>query len=271
MDSIEDRQKRYSVAQNRAVLWRGLLEEAYQYALPTRDDFTNQSVGQNRMHQVWDSTALSGVQSFASNLQYLLMPPFQRWMQFVPGPQFEIIARQRNISEQGIKQELAFLTEVFFQYLDQSNFSLAVNEALQDMSISMGVMLLNEGPTTDNPLIFSAIPISQIAIEEGADGNIQNYWHSMKIAARLIKEKWRDVQLTDALQTLLTHSPDQEIELIQGMIYYPEAPDSTKPYYYYVCEVATKTEIVQRWMNYSPWLGFRLANPPEKYLGAVLS
>jgi len=267
MEDAKIRWARYQNAKSRRDKWQGILEEAYRYALPTRDDFSNLTTGSDRMQTVFDATAIEGTQNFASNLQYLLMPPFQRWMEFVPGPQWQLYARNKNISEQQLKQALQFTSETFFRYLDQSNFALAANEALQDMAISLGVILINEGPP-DNPLIFQSIPIDQIAVEEGATGTLENYWHDLEVPARRILEMWPDAQLTQDLQTTINNAPDTLIKLVQSTVKYGDQDDNNPtPYYYCVSECAQQTEIVKRFMKYSPWIGFRFSRSPGEILG----
>ena len=75
LETADQRYKRYLKAQERMDLWLNLFQTAYKYAIPDRDDFFNQNTsGDNRMNDVFDSTAIDGVQDYASTIQSILTP-----------------------------------------------------------------------------------------------------------------------------------------------------------------------------------------------------
>ena len=51
-----------------------LFEECYEYALPQRESFYSETIGQRRDDKIFDETAVVGVQEFASRLQSGLVP-----------------------------------------------------------------------------------------------------------------------------------------------------------------------------------------------------
>ena len=64
-----DKIKRFQVAASRKAGWSELYEEALAYSAPQRNSFSKQMKGSSRSGQVFDSTAQSAMQKFASNLQ----------------------------------------------------------------------------------------------------------------------------------------------------------------------------------------------------------
>ena len=77
--------KQYKEAQNTKDYWKDKFEEAYEYCLPNRESFYEESPGQRRTDKIFDETAVVGVQEFASRLQAGITPTFARWADFQAG------------------------------------------------------------------------------------------------------------------------------------------------------------------------------------------
>ena len=54
--------KRYDKAKTIRQKWEGLFQECYEYALPMRETFYSQTVGERRDDKILDETAVVGVQ-----------------------------------------------------------------------------------------------------------------------------------------------------------------------------------------------------------------
>ena len=68
--------KQYEEAVSIKDHWREKFEEAYEYCLPNRESFYDESPGQRRTDKIFDETAVVGVQEFASRLQAGIVPTF---------------------------------------------------------------------------------------------------------------------------------------------------------------------------------------------------
>ena len=77
--------KRAEKAQGHKSNWDAMLSDAYEFALPMRNTYNSQAPGQQKMDRVFDSTAINSVQNFASILQQGVTPPFQEFLDFLPG------------------------------------------------------------------------------------------------------------------------------------------------------------------------------------------
>ena len=77
--------KKYQEAVSVKDHWREKFEEAYEYCLPNRESFYEESPGQKRTDKIFDETAVVGVQEFASRLQAGIVPTFARWADFQAG------------------------------------------------------------------------------------------------------------------------------------------------------------------------------------------
>jgi hypothetical protein len=266
LENARKRHKRYEVAKSRMDQWLGLLEDAYKYAIPDRDDFFDKSEAENRMDDIFDSTAIEGVQNFANNIQIILTPPFSRWATLIPG---DLVSKSKGFTDQekkSIKEKLEEVTEILFKHLQASNFSLKSNESLQDLSVGTGIMILNEG-SDDDPFQFGAVPISQVAIGEGGNGSIENFWRAWNIEIRLVEEKWPGIKLTPDLESLAKNAPDQKVKVLEGSIHYPQN-DSEHEYCYYVQSMKGGFEdMLFEWRDYNAFTGFRAALSPGEILG----
>ena len=77
--------QRFQRAQSIASQWHHIWEECYDYAIPNRTSFYEEGVGEDRMDKVYDETAITSTQEFASRLQLGLTPPFMQWMDLKAG------------------------------------------------------------------------------------------------------------------------------------------------------------------------------------------
>ena len=61
--------KKFSQSSALKEVWRSKFEEAYEYTMPGRESFYEESPGQKRTDRIFDETAVVGIQEFASRLQ----------------------------------------------------------------------------------------------------------------------------------------------------------------------------------------------------------
>ena len=163
--------KKYKEAQGIKDYWKDKFEEAYEYCLPNRESFYDESPGQRRTDKIFDETAVVGVQEFASRLQAGITPTFARWADFQAGS--EIPPEQKP----EINLNLDKITEYVFQVLQTSNFNQEIHEAFMDLAIGTGVMLVEEGDAV-NPIKFTAVPLTRVCLNNGPDGKIDTVYRT---------------------------------------------------------------------------------------------
>ena len=163
--------KKYKEAQSIKDYWKDKFEEAYEYCLPNRESFYDESPGQRRTDKIFDETAVVGVQEFASRLQAGITPTFARWADFQAGS--EIPPEQKP----EINLNLDKITEYVFQVLQTSNFNQEIHEAFMDLAIGTGVMLVEEGDAV-NPIKFTAVPLTRVCLNNGPDGKIDTVYRT---------------------------------------------------------------------------------------------
>ena len=167
--SAEQISKRYKAAWQKKEQWRNLYEQCYQYALPQRNLYDGYweggTGGRVKNLQVFDSTAVHGVQRFANRIQAGLFPADKDWMILVPGTEIPEEAQDE------VRAGLQNYTDKFFSIIRQTNFDLAMGEFLLDLSVGTGIMLIQPGDDIQ-PIRFQAIPQTLVALEEGPQGTV---------------------------------------------------------------------------------------------------
>jgi hypothetical protein len=253
-DSFDERIKLYESAVEDLSYYEQEFEQAYRFSFPNRNRWymrDSKTFITDKSSHHWDSTAIEGNQQFASNMQTLLMPMSQDWFSFKPGYDFAYAANNLLI-----KQALDRQSETVLQYLRSSNLNLEANLAIQDCGISTGLLQIHIDPKNKtSPLSFEAIPMYQVAIGE-YKGRIENVWRKFKIKAKDITNYWPKAELNKALSDKVKESPNEDVELIEGTVYYPSNPDKQK-YLYTVSHVDTKFDVVFEERSWSPWIPFR--------------
>lgn len=257
LGSPEDLIKRCQKAKQNKTPWETHLSQCYRYAIPNRETFYNYSPGQKKNTDIFDSTAVIGVQRFASRLQATLIPPWRRWSTLAPGS--EIPERDRE----GVQKELDKVTRIMFDHINHSNFATQSHEALLDLSVSTGVLTCEHTDNPDTMLDFNAIPLSDVYPEEGPNGVIETMWREHTMPARNVMRLWPDADVSPKLAKTIRDNADEKVTLIEGTVHAPKAGD----YHNVVLEGDEKRLIFTQRFEVSPWIAFRESVVPGEVLG----
>ena len=261
--SPEKLSKRYKSAWQKKEGWRNLYEQCYQYALPQRNLYDgyhedNQG-GRIKNLQVFDSTAVHGVQRFANRLQSGLFPPDKDWMDLLPGTEIPPEAME------DVRGGLQGYTDKFFSIIRQTNFDLAMGEFLMDLSVGTGIMLIQPGDDLQ-PIRFQAIPQYLCALEEGPNGTVENVYRKMRVAVENIEQIWPEAELPDVLKKLKQDKPQEMVNLQESTILNVEQGG----YGYYVCYKSAdnnESMLVYRALKNSPWVCSRFSKVSGEVMG----
>lgn len=215
---------RFSKAKSNRSNWEGTLRECYELFLPNRDAFNSGKVaGSERATKVVDDAGTQAVKQFVNQLKNKLMPAQQKWAKIVPSGAIERATLRGEITEEQSKQiqiELDRNSELLFNYIKASNLDVAIIEALQDMCISTGAILISETGDLDNPFNCASVPSDQLVIEECNTGTIKNVWREWYVKAEEIPAIWPQYEKNDVkLNKLLDKNPTTKIKVIEGTVY----------------------------------------------------
>ena len=174
--------KRYKKAEGIKDYWKEKFEEAYEFTMPQRESFFEETAGQRRTDKIFDETAVVGIQEFASRLQAGMTPTFARWADFEAGSE---IPEQMKPS---INEQLDSITSYVFEVLQSSNFNTEVHECFMDLAIGTGCLLVEEGDAI-SPVKFNAIPLPRLTLNSGPDNKIDQIFRTRYV-------DYEDLQVT---------------------------------------------------------------------------
>src|SRR5690606_25265015 len=111
---------------------------------------------------LYDSTCVEATKTFVSKIHTVMCPPQVQW------GFLEVDVHSNKFTKEEVHDAQMFLNEYMrklFRYIHKSNFDVVANEAFFDMAIGTSNIVCN--PYTDsNPLLYTSIPVDQLAIEE---------------------------------------------------------------------------------------------------------
>jgi len=205
--------KRFSEAKKRRELWRSLLQEAYDFALPQKETFNFHSPGQKKNRHIYDSTAVMGVRTYAARIQSAHTPPWKHWMNFVAGTDTPKADRDN------LNKQLEEATDIFFNHLDESDYSNQSTESDQDLAISTGAMFFEEGNELEGePLFkFTSVPLAQLYLEAG-EGAKNTGWREHEVEARNVPLMWPAGDFGKDLGDKIEKTPDAKVKIVNGVL-----------------------------------------------------
>lgn len=217
LGSVSDLMKRFNSANELYNLWRSLHQEAYDFSAPGRETFRFHSPGQNKNRQVFDSTAVIGLQKFANRIQAALIPAWMDWGELVSGSDVP------EDEKENVNKDLEEITKTVFASLNHSNFYTEITPALVDYGIGTGGILIEEGDfDTDEAMRFTNVPLAELYVEKPAGGPIKNAWRRQMIKPSQIKELWPEAELPQELEKLSKKIDSKEVEILNGNLFNKE-------------------------------------------------
>lgn len=200
--------KKYEKAKSLRENFVDLFEECYEYALPQRESFYYEAVGQRRDDKIFDETAVVGVQEFASRLQQGLVPNFARWADFRAGSEVP------NEARESVDNELDEVTEYVFEVIQNSNFGQEIHESFLDLAVGTGILSVSEGDAV-NPIVFSAIPLPHVVLDTGPDDRIDHVYRERHVRNSDIPLMYKKARISQKLQSKIQSHPDERVKVLE--------------------------------------------------------
>lgn len=244
---------RYERAKSKRTNFVDVFEECYEYALPQRESFYYEVSGQRRDDKIFDSTAVVGVQEFASRLQAGLVPNFARWADLTAGS--EVPKEERD----AVNNELDEVTEYVFEVLQNSNFAQEVHESFMDLAVGTGVLVCEEGDAI-NPIRFSAIPLPHVILDTGPDDRIDHVFRERKnVRYDQLTILYPKGMFNEQLIGLMANQGDQTTTVLE-VVCRDYSQKNEEAYLHYAICMTTKSVIMKRNMKgigSNPFICFR--------------
>lgn len=246
---------RYRKAKSVADQWIALLNRAYDYAVPNRNLFywTSQSQGAQKNAKVYDTTSIAATNAFVSKVQSALTPVGQTWAHLSSGTTVP------EESQQKFDEYLQAITDKLFEYLNQSNFDMAINECYYDLALGTMILDVHEGYSDEKPFCFYSVPLSRIAIEQSDDTHLKSFyrwWDEMSIAD--IMHRWPNATITSSMHAMYDSDPTVVVKnLVEATVFRPEKDRAGDPFCYTYCLWYNEEMLLEEEQDSSPWVAAR--------------
>ena len=245
--------QKYDKAKSKRENFVPLFEECYEYALPQRESFYHETIGQRRDDKIFDETAVVGVQEFASRLQSGLVPNFARWADLTAGSEVP----KENREE--VNNELDEVTDYVFEIIQNSNFAQEVHESFMDLAVGTGILVCEEGDAI-NPIRFSAIPLPHVILDTGPDDNIDHVFRERKnIRFNQLEQLYPKATFSPEINSMVQSAGDKTTTVLEIVCRNYASPNITANLHYAIC-MTTKSVIFKREMEglgSNPFICFR--------------
>lgn len=257
--------RRYKSARSKADLWTSLLETCYHYTNPSRNLYywTSQYQGAQKNAKVYETTAVAARRTFASKIHNTLTPPQQIWAGLVAG------SRVPEDQKDAINKQLQEITNILFDYLHHSNFDIAMAECYDDLAIGTAVLIINEGYSDDEPLLFYSVPLARVAIEDSINGlpeTIFHWWDEVQVSQ--IKEMWPNAKLSATMEAMLRADPMASVkQIVEGCVYFHNHRTGKKYYTYIVFADDMNEMLLEEDRDSSEFIAFRWSKLNNEVMG----
>lgn len=257
MSKYEQLTKRFEKAKQEKNALLERLKEAYRYSLPSADvDGTDGSSWDERP-EVYDDTAVLSLQKYANRLQAQLIPSWKTWALLKAGS--DVMEDQKEEADGALEE----ITEVIFDHIHHSNFTSQAHEAFQDLGISTGALICEEGDGINSSLRFRAISMMELVPERSSYGNIKTTWREFKLKASEIKDLYPKATINESIAKIIEESPNTLIDLIEGVVF----DEKENEYNHVLLYPKTKDVLLDETDESSPYIIFREQVSPNKAFG----
>lgn len=225
--------KKYKEAEILKDQWKPKYEEAYEYTMPQRESFYDETPADRRTDKIFDETAVVGIQEFASRLQAGIVPTFARWANLEAGVEIP----DENAPE--INEQLDGITKYIFEILGSSNFNQEVHETFMDLGVGTGVLMVEEGDAV-NPINFTAVPLNQISLLNGPNNRVDTIFRKRRVKFGHIPVLYPDAKI--AQDTMQMMDEDKKCTIIDGV--YRDYSDMNEEKYQRCVMLLERKEII---------------------------
>ncbi len=209
--------KKYLKALEKRSQWEDHWNECYEYALPQKNGlFFNTIKGSKKNTDIFDSTAEAGVEQLAGSLLSQLTPPWSKWF----GLSFGVDIQNDEVGKEEKFNELDRIQKILQSHFDRSNFYVEAHQCYLDLiTVGTAVMLFEETQIGEaSAFQFTAIPMNEIALEEGVNGKLDTVFRSSVITLSNIVLKFPDAELDKKQKDFIVKNPDEKISVIEAVL-----------------------------------------------------
>ena len=250
----------YEQAKSRRNSWVTLWKDCYDHALPQQESFDDYTVGQNKTDHIYDGTAMDAVEQLAASLLGNLTPPWSQWFGFTPGPEMSVEDSQL------LAPALEKAGRLLQSHLDKSNFTTEMHQSFLDLVVGGTATLLFEEaqPGGYSAFKFKAIPLSEIALDEGArTGRLDTVYRQVTMTLYEIQNRFADVELLPKIYERGLKNSKEEFAVLETVI-----PNNlVYDYAAFLIEDSEPVLLASGQYAQSPFISFRWMKSPGEIYG----
>lgn len=198
---------------NIEAIWQDVAE----FTLPNSSGIFNtngnNTPGSRKTARVYDSTAIQANNDLAASIHSTLTNPASMWSKI----RFKNDALNNNA--EAVKW-LEDVNKAIHAAFNESNFDTEVSRNYQ-MYSSLGTMVLfheevdNENPLSFGGFRFKSIHLSEVAFDEGINGNVNKVFRKFRISLSQMFEKWPD-KMDPELINEMEKDPTKKIDILHA-------------------------------------------------------
>ena len=255
---------RYQRAKERRTNWESHWQECYDFALPYRDSAVRPTrSGEKKGDKLFDGTAPDAVDQLAASLMSQLTPPWTTWFGFAAGPDASFVERRE------LEAELERTTTVLRSHFDHSNIAVEMHQCYLDLVTAGTASLMFEeaAPGEPSAFRFTAVPLTQVVLEEGPSGRLDTTFRRSELTAAQLTARFPTARLSDTLLHWSQQNSESGISIVEAVI-----PDGAGYSYVAVTEPGPVTVdepivLAEGRFASSPFINFRWLKAPGEVYG----
>lgn len=257
--------KRRNIALNKKRLYMSLYQKAYRLSQPNRNVFDMRPIGQNPgtfniqgMDIAWyvfDLTLAHATDVWVNELVTAMCPSGKKFFEFTSGT--EIPEQEKERVDRALQER----TEIFFKYLNKSNFGPVFHECCMDLAVSTAFMTINDTGKPENPLGFVCCPPDCVYADEGNYGKYEAYYRDWtRMPIENAQEMWPGLKTP---HNLTSDSNDEKLITLYEILF----KDDAGKWQYRIIHEETRTLCYTSVFATSPFLGWRVKKLPGETYG----
>lgn len=185
-----------------------LWKECYEFALPQREGLFYSSAD-----KVFDGTCPDAVDCLSASLLSELTPAWHRWFDLTIG------ADLYGDEAKEASKTLEHIANVLQAHFDKSAFIVELHQCFLDLvTVGTACLLFEEDAIGANAAFrFSAVPLSQLYVEEGAHGRLDTTFRAHQMSLNDIQERFKGASLDKKTLERLKDK-DARISVIEAVV-----------------------------------------------------
>lgn len=207
--------KRFEAARKRRGNWEQLWQECYDYALPQRGGFTNElGIGERRTDTIYDATAMDAADQLAASLLGNLTPSWSQWFGLKPGPDLS------PSEAETLAPVLEKAAKTIQAHFDRSNFAVEIHQCYLDLIVGGTASLWFEetDPGNFSAFKFTAVPLSQVILEEGTNGFLDGTYRSLQLTLEQLQDRYPQALLPPAVIKQAASDPQARFKVLESVL-----------------------------------------------------